>query len=206
MAEINEAQFERRLLLLLLRPSYISALVAILIVVLVLGSAVLTALYWSDGAIASALQSISASNQSIIENDQTTGESPVSAVLLFLFWALIGLAVYYVVIGIAHALSEVREVRASISDVNANRASFLRTFAEKTGTRLLGLVLLFTAVALLLRTVLPYSLQLGQTLTLDIQSFGLLILSGVMLLVVLHVITIAMRLIVLRPRLFSSEI
>jgi len=211
MAETDETQFERRLFHHLLIPSYLSALTTIGAALLIVGAALLTRLYWSTGWAATSVRTIADSNRYVLHNWGTSqtndGSSTLSAILLFIFWALVGLAVYFFVAGLFRAAGEARQLEQEVSTyVHRNRDAIIRNFAERMLTRIVGLCLLFLVVTLYLRELIPFGLTAGRAAALAaspilsvVSAFCLLVVGG-------HLITILLRLVALRPRLFSADI
>lgn len=206
MTETSEEEIERALLKSLLTPSYVSATVAIGSILVLVGSALLSRFYWSSGWLASILQTVRDSNQHLLQFNTGAGDSPFNVVLLFLFWSCIGLAVYFVIIGIVHALGEARELGEEMNYVHTNRRAILTTFLVRTLVRGVGLVLLFVSVAVLFKVAIPYVIASIMAVTLSAGDILLVLLGVCILLLVLHMITVVMRAIALRPRLFSVEI
>lgn len=206
MAETNETQFELRLLGTLLKPSYLSGTIAVLSTLLIIGSALLARAFWSSGWLPDTLRTVSASNNQLFQNKTGDGSSPFNVVLLFLFWACVGLTVYFIVIGIAHAAAEAKELEQEMTFVHGNRKQIIKNFAERLLTRIVGLVLAFVAVALYLKNLVPYGVTTARGVTTSPWSIALVVLAAVSLLVMMHLITVLLRLVALRPRLFSAEI
>lgn len=211
MAETDERQFEQRLLGHLLRPSYLSAMVAIGSALIILGSALVTRLYGANGWAANIVRTVTDSNRYVFANfggaQTNDGGSTLNAILLFLFWALVGLMVYYFVVGLFRAASEARELEQEVNVyVHRNRYAVIRNFAERMLTRIAGLSLLFLVMVLYLTRVIPYSLTVGHSISLEPIHIISVAVAFALLVVMVHLITVLMRLVALRPRLFSVDI
>jgi len=206
MAETDEAKLELHILKHLLQPSYLSATIAVLTTVIAVGSVVVSKLYISTGWLADVLRTISSSDQQLFSGGTGNGDSPFNVVLLFLFWSCVGLTVYFIVIGIMQAVREVRELEQEMDFVHTNRQAVLRNFIERLAARFAGLVLAFVTIAIYLKTILPYGLTTVSTATLTIGGILATALAIVILLVTMHLIAVLLRVVALRPRLFTSEI
>jgi hypothetical protein len=206
MADTSELQFERHLLGKLLIPSYLSGSVAVLSTLTLLGSVLLTKLYWSHGWLADTLQTVGKSNSHLLQHDTGDGSSSVNMALLFLFWGCVGLAVYFLVIGLSRAAKEAKELEEEISFVHGNRKVLLKSFAQKFAARLGGLVLTFITIALYTKIVLPYGLQTVRAAQPDIHGVLFSLVAALLMLLTVHLLAVFLRAVFLRPRLFSTEI
>lgn len=206
MAANNENQLELRLFGHLLTPSYLSATLAIGSTLLLIGSALVSRLYWSDGWIASSLQTISESNNYIFAGRTGSGDSTINAVLLFLFWACVGLAVYFLAMGVVRAASELGQLEREVNYVHSDRRAVMRTFVGRMLIRLLSLAMLFAVASLYVKIALPYALSVARSAKPTIASGLEVVLGGIFLILILHVVAVVLRAIALRPRLFSDDI
>lgn len=206
MVGTNELQFEIRVLKHLLQPSYLSGSIVVLLAVLVVGSAVVSNIYLSTGWLADTLRTISNSDNHLLKGSTGDGSSPINVVLLFVFWAFVGLAVYFLVIGLGQALKEAREIEQEMNYVHGNRKAALRNFVQKLVTRVVGLTLIFVTVSIYLKTLLPYALSTARTTDLDLHGIFNIFVTGLVLVLVTHILVVLLRLVALRPRLFTSEI
>ncbi|CAN5417564.1 hypothetical protein BH09PAT4_BH09PAT4_02400 [soil metagenome] len=206
MSETNETQFELRLLGTLLKPSYLSGTIAVLSTLLVVGSALLAKAFWTSGWLADTLRTVSDSNTHLLQNRTGDGDSPFNVALLFLFWASVGLAVYFVVIGIARAVAEAKELEREITFVHGDRKKIIRNAVKRLVIRVSALALMFVAIALYLKNLVPYSLTSARDVTASPWSIILVVLAAISLLVMMHLIAVLLRVVALRPRLFTPEI
>ncbi len=206
MAKTNDVQFELHLLAKLVKPSYLSGTIAALSTLLIVGSALISKAYLSSGWLADTLKTIASSDNQLFKNRTGSGDSPINVVLLFMFWAGIGLAVYFLVIGIAHAANEAKELEQEMNFVHSNKQAIIHNFVQKLAARLTGLVLLFGTVSLYLKMLVPHSLETIHDTTNQPKSILTAVLITLALLLVVHLIAVLLRVIALRPRLFSAEI
>jgi len=186
-------------------------MVAIGSALIILGSALVTRLYGANGWAANIVRTVTDSNRYVFANfggaQTNDGGSTLNAILLFLFWALVGLMVYYFVVGLFRAASEARELEQEVNVyVHRNRYAVIRNFAERMLTRIAGLSLLFLVMVLYLTRVIPYSLTVGHSISLEPIHIISVAVAFALLVVMVHLITVLMRLVALRPRLFSVDI
>lgn len=206
MAETNDTKFELHILKHLLQPSYLSATIAVLTTLIAVGSVVMSRAYLATGWLADALHTVATSNQSLFAHSTGDGSSPFNAVLLFLFWALLGLATYFMVIGMVQAVGEVRELGQEMTYVHTDRKAILLNYLERLLARFGGLALLFITTAIYLKLVLPFALWAVGTTRLTLLNLLVAVVSVFFLLLTMHLLTVLLRVIVLRPRLFTAEI
>lgn len=206
MADTDEAKLELRILKHLLQPSYLSASIAVLTVLVTIGSVVISQLYLSTGWLADALRTIATSDQHLFSRGTGDGSSPFNAVLLFLFWAGVGLVIYFMVVGTVQALREYRELEQQMNFVHTDRRTILRNFGERFAARFLGLVLTFVMAALYLKIVVPYALTTVEAARFDVVGIVTTIVAVIILLLAVHVLAVLLRIVALRPRLFTAEI
>jgi hypothetical protein len=130
------------------------------------------------------------------------GQTHVNTAVVALFWALVGIFVYALVIGFTGGLREFGSdmaVQSYLWPKDANPHSPLVGFIERIGVHLLALLVLFLYVIgplsiILHGPVLASGALASNTLVLDLIWF----IVGT---VVWHGLTIALRLLLLRPRL-----
>lgn len=206
MATTNETEIELHLLAKLLRPSYSSGFLAVLSTLIIVGSAFVSKLYLSAGWLADTLRTISDSDTALLEQHSGDGSSPFNVVLLFMFWSFVGLGVYFIVIGIASGIKEGKEISDELNYVHTNRVKIIQTFFERLAIRAVGLVLLFVIVSLYLKRMIPFSIESVRAVNSDFRSIVTLLIAIIGLLTMVHLTAILLRMIALRPRLFSAEI
>jgi hypothetical protein len=198
---------------LLLTPSWLSGLVAIVaglvvsfgvIIVFSLNNSALQQqlLAWEQTQPRSAMTS---PYQNLPENDHPTlkGSWP-----LLLVWGGVGMLVYAAVAIVLHDLGRAEELRESLNYVNARPQTALATTAEHLLLRLIAFVVLVVVAIFCLRQVIPYCITAADASAADFFSLdgGLYaLLSFGPIAVSLHVLTILARLSLGRSRVFSSD-
>lgn len=132
----------------------------------------------------------------------------ISNMPLFLFWAGIGVIVYFFAVSIAGAFGSAVEMERELEYVNAPRQRLIRVAALHTIIRLVMLGGWIVYLQVFLRILLPYSLGAAHVATtspiLSAVVYGAL--SVVILSASLHIHLIMLRLIFLRTRLFGSSV
>jgi len=206
MADTDEAKLELRILKHLLQPSYLSATIAVLTTLIAIGSGVVSRLYLSTGWLADVLRTVTNSDQQVFSSSTSDGGSPLNAVLLFVFWSCVGLSVYFLVIGLVQAVREVRQLEQEMTFVHTNRRIILQTFFFRLITRVAGLVLVFVTAAIYLKTILPYGLTAVAAVELSLGGILTIVLATSISLVTIHLLAVLLRIVALRPRLFTAEI
>lgn len=125
---------------------------------------------------------------------------------LFLFWAGIGIVVYFFAVSIMGALSSAVEMEQELEYVNAPRERLIKAAALKTVIRLVLLGLWLAYLQLFLHILLPYVLGAAHVAATSTRATGMLyamLAVGILFLSIQgHVMLI--RLVVLRTRVFGS--
>lgn len=206
MAELNEQQHERRLIGDLLKPSYLSATLAGGSAIVITGAAIVSRLYWSDGWLADTLRTVRDSNKYVLDGHTGSGDSPINKILLFAFWAAVGLAVYFLAVGIVRAIGEVHELEEESGYLHSDRRAIMHTFVTRLLIRLGALVLLLVVIWLYLQRVLPYVLSTTKLAGVTARSILSYVVGFLLLIVMAHIITMLLRALALRPRLFSDDL
>ncbi len=202
------SRHESRLLDYLLLPSWLSGLITVTVsLFVVLGANILS--QHTDGTLRQ-LFTVQSSTTSVNTDYDTIGNnlsanSLISNIPLLIFWAATGLIVYSFVINLLTAFSKVAHLKAEMNYMHADRKQLQREAVEHLIVRLIVLAVWFPLLHFSTHVVLPYAIAVGHV---AIGIVGLLpaigyTLWGISLLVIcLHLHTIMLRLLLLRPRLF----
>ena len=199
----------------LLRPSWFSGLVSILVSTGVVLGAVLTFVHYNGSTLSGNLRQLldlhgQVVTPSVNSTYQTLGNNFSSNVLisdipLFIFWAGVGLVVYSFTTNIFGALRNVAELGAQLGYVNANRRELVTAALEHLLIRATVLVAWLLFMRYTAHVLLPYVIAvahagLGNIPTITAAGY---MLWGIFLLAVcLHLHTILLRLLLLKPRVF----
>lgn len=209
MIGLNE--YDRRLLSVVIKPSWLSNLVAITIG---LGVSVGTLIAFSINNSAIHRQLVSWQQSQPVEAIYTanktfeaTEPSLVNSWSLFLVWAVIGIGVYLIAASIVRSLGRAEEMRESLEYVHARPGTLLKSTAERIGVRLVSAIMLAVLIKLFFSMVIPYSILVAHASTVDPVSFAgaaYALLSFSIVAFTLHLQVILLRLTLGRTRVFSS--
>lgn len=125
---------------------------------------------------------------------------------LFLFWAGIGIVVYFFAVSIMGALSSAVEMEQELEYVNAPRERLIKAAALKTVIRLVLLGLWLAYLQLFLHILLPYVLGAAHVAATSTRTVGMLyamLAVGILFLSIQGHVTL-IRLVALRTRIFGS--
>jgi len=202
----------RRLILLLLTPSWLSGLITVCLALSITAALLLEGhyqgsdiqrqyLHWrvatdadSAGSAASTLQH---STQGI-----------VAGLELFIFWYAVGTAIYLVISALYRTIASANAARRSLYYVNISRAAFLRTVYTRLALRALSLAAWCVYSVLTLRVVMPYllgAIHVGDVHTPAIGAVALLMVATLGLALAFHIHVVLLRLFLLRPRVFYGD-
>lgn len=132
----------------------------------------------------------------------------VNNIPLWLFWAVVGMIVYYLATGIYEAFQYVAELEDEIGYVHARRNELIKMAVLRTLLRFIFLGLWVGYVQLFLHIGLPYSLAAAYIAGMNMLSLNGLeyaLLALVVATVSVHFHVVFLRLTLLRVRVFSSE-
>jgi ABC-type antimicrobial peptide transport system permease subunit len=206
-------QKDKRIIGLLLSPSWLSALIAI-IAGLVISIGVIAAFTANNSTIQRQL--VSWQQNQPAEEIKPFAPDPAAnkptlknSWPLLIVWSVIGLVVYTIAGAIIHSISKAEEMHESLGYVNADRDKMIRMTAQQLLLRVLAAIGLGVLVSLFIKTVIPYSITAAHASASDFFSVTgvlYLILSFAIVVVCLHLQTIFLRLSLGRVRLFSDVI
>lgn len=124
---------------------------------------------------------------------------------LLITWACVGLIVYFFAASIASSFSHMVDVRDEMGYVHVSRNQVLREAFSHLLVRAAATLCLFLFTKLSLSLFIPYALAAAHIATesSSLSTIGFALLSVVVLYFVIYIATIFLRLIVLRPRIFT---
>lgn len=142
-------------------------------------------------------------------SDSILGNSFISNLPLFIFWGLVGLVVYLFAANIMTALRNTAELKNELDYVHADRGQLLWQSVRHLLVRLVVLVVWVGYIMFFFQRVLPYcvtasvvgSAQLNTT-----QDSLYILLSITVTAAALHIHVVLLRLLLLRPRIFSQAL
>lgn len=206
-------QQDKKLFGLLISPSWISGLIAV-----VLG------LVFSIGVILAFSVNTSSVQQQLISWQQDQPERPLTqpgtyvgadehpqlkdSWPLLIVWAGVGLIVYMITAAVVHSLSEAEAVRQSLGYVHANPSKTLEITVGHIILRAVAAAALVAMFIIFYKHVIPYSITAAHASASDIQSVtGVLyaVLAFAMVALSVQLQTIFLRLSLGRVRVFSGN-
>ena len=192
---IKFSREDRREINLLLTPSWISGLIAI-VAGLVVCVGVIAAFEVHNSLVQQQIVTIQQSRpqhtltepgQALPENDHPSLKSTWP---LLVIWSLVGLAVYIIASSIARSAGQAEELRESLNYVNARPHALLASTAEHLALRLVATGLLIGFTLSIWHQVVPYSITAARASAADLLSLdGVLyaLLSFGLIAVSLHI-------------------
>src|ERR1035437_8162465 len=202
---------DSRLLGLLLTPSWLSGLVAV-VVGLVFSIGVITVFEVHNSPLQQQLVAwqsnqpppvLTAPGQSLPENNRPTLKGSWSLLLL---WSLVGLLVYGLVATIMHSVARAEGFRQSLRYVHANPSTMLASTTEHLLLRAIAAVTLISFAVAFWKQIVPYGITAADASAADVISFyGVLyaLLSFGLIALGMHILVILLRLVLGRARVFS---
>jgi amino acid transporter len=201
---------DSRQISLLVKPSWISGLVAI-VIGLIISVGVIVAFVAHNSVLQQQLLSweqsqtqpaLTTPSQTLPENNHPTLQGSWSLLIL---WSLAGLVVYVIAASVIHSLARAEELRESLDYVNARPKAMLASTAEHLMLRTIAAIVLVVFGVTFWRQIIPYSILASHASAADVVSLdgGLYALLSFLLIVIsVHVQIILLRLTLGRARVF----
>lgn len=126
---------------------------------------------------------------------------------LLFFWALVGVLVYLIALDIVKSFSSAIDLRKQLDYVNARRHSLVKSFIVQMVVRLVAIAIWLPYLILFFHHILPYCLRTAIMATSSshiLSVIGDVLLSVLVGTIAIHINLILMRLLFLKPRLFSN--
>ncbi len=148
------------------------------------------------------------SNNSQIVAHGLNSNTFVSNLPLLLFWGLVGTVIYMLVLSLARALKGAVQLHDEMEFVHANQTSLIRTALIEFLIRVVVLVFWVIYISFFFHRLIPYCLAAAHAAS-AVGFFtlnGLLyaILAFIVVVIAVHVHTIFLRLLLLKPRIFTK--
>lgn len=203
---------DNRLLKLLLTPSWLSCLVAV-IAGLTVSVGVIVAFEAHNSLLQQQLvaweqtlpqPTLTTPGQTVTQDNTPTAKNSWTLLLL---WSLVGLLVYGLVATTVHSISRAEGLRESLKYVHANPRTLLASTAQHLLLRLIATITLIGFIAAFFKQVIPYGITAARASAADVISLdGVLyaLLSFALIAVSIHLMTILLRLALGRARVFSA--
>jgi len=204
----TSSNLDRRLLSILLLPSWLSASVALLVGVAVGVCTVIAAHYQSSTLRVEVLTvhfQAPAAYRAI--SSKLLANNFINNLPLLIFWGLVGLVVYLLAANIFAALHNVAKLKSELDYVNVDRRELLMTAGVQLLIRLVVLGGWIAYIVFFFHHILPYCVAAalaGSGQSTSTQNGGYVLLAIVIMTLAIHLHIICLRLLLLRPRIFSN--
>jgi hypothetical protein len=206
----STSNFDAELFGILLLPSWLSGTIAIVLSLIFSVGTILLSIYQTSSIRVDYLQyqaaELSNSYQQI--NNRLAENSFISNLPLLVFWSIVGLVVYLFAANLFAAIHNTAELHSQLRDyVNVDRKKLILSAFTHLGIRLLVLAVWTIYIFFFFHHVIPYctaaaiagSGHLG-----FVQNCLYEILAVILMVAAIHLHTIMLRLLLLKPRLFSG--
>lgn len=210
----EKTNYDLKLFASLLVPSALSGLLCVLMSMFAVGTIALVTTYRGSGFKQEVLLSqVRVENDAITEdynyiNDDLERNVLIDRAPVMVFWMFVGTLVYFMITGVAGAIASANALEHELSYVHAKRKELLRGVFIKSAIRLCVFALWLAFIMLFFRVLLPYCLaaaHVGAADILSIQGAFYTVIAFLVLIVALHIHVVMLRLVALRPRIFSQE-
>jgi hypothetical protein len=214
MAIKSGASVDVKLLGIYLSPSWLSGLITLLTGIMILGGTVLlthvgTSIQQSLLGLHDAYTQSSIGFSVDTISNKFAQNVALNNVLLFLMWGSVGLVVYSIVQGVANELKQADRLLRRLYDAPASRAGIIRNVISHIVIRLGALACWWALFRFTIYKLLPYAIGASHASALHLTNasgWWHSLLGAIALMLSVYVLTVLLRLVMLRPRLFSSEV
>lgn len=197
----------------LLTPSWLSGLLVVVIsLTIVVGS--ISRVYYQSSSLQLLVWQHNNESHSIQNAYQPAGSTLSASALienipLFIFWGTIGVLIFLFVLGVLKALHKTRQLREEIYYVNADSQALLKQATIRLLVRVGVLLAWFFYIKYTLHTIIPYAITIshvGITLAGILYKSVYFMAAFILLVACLHLHSILLRMLFLKPRLFGQSI
>jgi hypothetical protein len=193
----------------LLRPSWLSLLVVLVVGLLIVGGTIVTLNYKKSGV--PLLVQLQEKPPTVHDSYEVLDESfsantLLSNLPLFIFWAAVGMIVYSFTTSSIKAMDRARDFREEMGYMHANRHRLLRTAGLRLAIRLAVLLVWLLFISYSRNVLLPYVVAVAYASTGPVSvvaCIGYIVWATFLAAFCLHLHTVLLRLLALRPRLFE---
>lgn len=125
---------------------------------------------------------------------------------LIVFWALLGTIVYIIVMDIYHGFTEAMNLAEEWNYKNLKKEPFIKDLIAHSIVRILSLILLSVLIKIIISMVVPLDLSyIHKYASYKTNSSAIdVVLIALLVILILHVVTILIRMVLLRVRVFSG--
>ena len=208
----QDSELNSKLIGLLLRPSWLSGLIAGLGSAGLIVFSIVSSHYNGSNARLQFLNYKAADGGATSQAIGRTLDSNklISNLPLLLFWMLIGLIVYLFAANVVNLIRETRELNVELASyTNVNRRTVIRDALEKLLIRLVVVAVWVPYILFFFHTLVPYVIALALAASPQLASvvgIEYIVLAFTVLFFGLHMHTLLVRLLLLKPRLFSRAL
>lgn len=140
-------------------------------------------------------------------NETVFGNSILNKFLFFTFWMVIGLIVYVIVSGLVAGVNTAEQAFSESKFIHAEKLRMGSEFGLKVVLHIIAVGLLFLFTFIFIKILLPFGILCARIVAGDLKNstnwlYGLL--GFVVLATSIHLATILLRFLVLRPRIFGG--
>ena len=197
----------------LLTPSWLSGLISVTASLAIVITSV--AIMHYNGSSIQFLRQTESSKQSLIAQNSDTVDSNledswfISDIPLLVFWAGIGLLVYLLLIQIVRAFTRVIDLEHSLDYVHVNRQQLIRQALLKFAARAVILVIWFLYIQFTIHVLIPYVVALAYAASGELgwlTDAVYLLVATLLMIITIHIHTVMLRLLLLRPRAIGEAV
>ncbi|HET8991553.1 MAG TPA: hypothetical protein VFN31_00775 [Candidatus Saccharimonadales bacterium] len=129
----------------------------------------------------------------------------ISQLPLWIFWGSVGIVVYLFIINVVRAVTEFNSVKDSLHYVHANPREIFRQQIRHLLIRCAGVIILWLTAYLFFKYILPFFLSRVREVTMKLSVLNIAEMLGlvILLMVLGHLVTLAIRLTLLKPRVLG---
>ena len=205
---------DKRLFEELILPSWLSGLFAITSSILLIAATVALT-HFGNTVQQSALGLRQVYTQSpigakaIMVSDNFASNAALNNVLLFLLWGSVGLLVYSIVQAILTEFKRANNVIQELHYVNADRHTILQEAFIRETIKVVAFILFWLLFRYAIFKLTPYTIVTAHTLAVHpstMDSWNHALLAAVLCMCTLHLLTVLLRLTLLRTRVFGTDI
>lgn len=200
----------RKLLRAFLLPSWLSGFVAVTVTVVIVGLAVIFTHFGTTvmQSLVGLQHAYAQSSVGVISNELASN-TWLNNTLLFIMWGSVGLMAYSVAHGIFSEFSKAREVLREAHYINAEHQHILRNAILRETVKIAALAAWWLLFRYAIFTLIPHMVATAHIFAANpAQPSGWYscLIESIVCIVIIHVLTVLMRLSLLRVRIFGTDI
>jgi hypothetical protein len=215
LADQQTKHYNRQLILLLLKPSWLSIILSFVVAGSIIGFLLFQGRYEGSDLQRQYLTWQSTADNNSLDSAASTLKQNltdiIATVQVFIFWCIVGAAIYLFISVLYRFFQNAREKKQELTYVSYVRGShqaFVRELYKSMIIRFASLAAWGCYALLTVTIILPYllgAIHVADEHLPTIGAFCLLIGSGLAIMLLYHVHVIMLRLLLGRPRAFNGE-